>query len=389
MGNPIFNKPDIQQLKQKDKFAGRIIQDLKKRSTIGIAFYLLIAAIVFFADSYYSRHIFFSALFLTSIVCVCLFRYVHLYISKKVDEEKVLHHRILFKISVILTSLIWGLGFAVFMVQDGEHSSKLLMAICTAGLCSGGVVAFIPDRKLSLLFNVCMLIPAVVWMLVYDANFPLAMSILLFSIYMVFVMIRGNAEYRVALTNESLLIKKSNDLEKISQVDGLTGLYNRRYFEDILDFHWKLLSRSKTPLTLIMCDIDFFKKINDEHGHLAGDEYLKKTASILIHVFKRETDLVARFGGEEFVILLPGTDTEHVRKMAEHVRCDIESCFLDFKDKKLNTTISLGIASCIPTLDMDRHSLIASADKALYLAKNEGRNCVRIIADPHETASES
>ena len=357
----------------------RVINDLKKRSTIGIAFYLIISAVIFLTDNYYQRHVNFAILFLSSLGGVCLFRYLHLFVIKGTLAKFEKADYSVFMISVMLTALLWGLAFTKFMIQDGEYSAKLLMATCTAGLSAGGVVAFIPERRLAIIFNFCMLIPAGCFLLANDTNFAMAIAIMLFSFYLVLITFRGNNEYWDALENESLLLKKSKALEKISQIDGLTGLYNRRYFDEIFDYEWKVSCRARSILTLIICDIDDFKQVNDEHGHMAGDEYLKKTAEILTRVFKRETDIVARFGGEEFVILIPGVDSESIYEIAENFRSQLESSHIEYNGKKIKTTISMGISHCTPELDMQSDLLFTNADRALYMAKQDGRNRIRIL----------
>ncbi len=364
---------------QRYRINRRVISDLKKRSTIGLAFYLIISVVIFYTGNYYQRHQGFSILFLSSIIGICLFRSLHLLVMKKTPPKLDKINYSVFMISVTLTALFWGLGFAKFMIQDGEANAKLLMATCTAGLSAGGVVAFIPERRLAIIFNICMLIPAGGCLLLNETNYSFAIAVFLFSVYLVLITFRGNNEYWDALENEFLLKEKSIALEKISQIDGLTGLYNRRYFDEMYDYEWKLSCRTNTSLTLIMCDIDYFKQVNDEHGHLAGDEYLKKTAELLSSVFKRETDIVARFGGEEFVILLPKTDSDFIYEMAEKFRSQLEACHVDYNGKKLKTTISLGIAHCIPGMEMQSNSLLENADRALYMAKNEGRNRTKVV----------
>lgn len=357
----------------------RVINDLKKRSTIGLFFYVAISIVIIYTDNYYQRNPGFSTLFLSSIIGICIFRSFHLVVMKKTAQQFKKAHYFVFMTSVVLTAIFWGYAFATFMVQDGEHIAKFLMGISIAGLAAGGVVAFIPERRLAITFNIFMLIPAAVVMLINGLNLSVTVAIFLFSVYLILITFRGCSEYWDALENEALLMKKSKALEKMSQIDVLTGLYNRRYFDDVFSHEWKLSCRTQSKLSIIICDIDHFKKVNDEHGHLAGDEYLKKTADVLTSVFKRETDVVARFGGEEFVILLPETDSDTIYEMAERFRAELEDCHVDYNDKKLKTTISLGIAHCIPDQDMDIKSLLERADKALYAAKNEGRNRVRVI----------
>ena len=129
----------------------------------------------------------------------------------------------------------------------------------------------------------------------------------------------------------------------------------------------------------MICDIDHFKQVNDTYGHPAGDEYLKLISRLIREVFQRETDVVARYGGEEFVILLPDRDASQTLKLAEHLGKIIADAVLEYKGKKIQTTISQGVISCIPAPDMDRDLLLTRADNALYEAKHDGRN--KIILD--------
>ncbi len=354
----------------------RVINDLKKRSTIGIVFYVMIACIILFSDNYYDRNPEFSTLFLSLITGICLIRILHLPVARWTHEKFERINNTVFLCSVILTAMIWGAGFARFLLQNGEPKAQLLMVMCTAGLVSGGVVAFIPDLRLSIIFNFLMLIPALVLMVVNQINLPLAFSVFLFFVYLGFIAKRGNKEYWDALENEYLLEEKSKDLEKMSQVDSLTGLYNRRYFDEAFSSEWYRSIRSSTPISIILCDIDHFKQINDQYGHLAGDEYLREVAQLLKRVFRRKTDVTARYGGEEFVVLMPNEFSENACKLAESIRLMTEVFHMEFKGQTIQATISLGVATQIPNKDEKMEYLISKADKALYQSKEDGRNRV-------------
>lgn len=361
---------------ERHKVNKRVLQDLKKRSTFGIFFYILVAFIVVLADNYYARHPFFSVVFLVSMLGACFFRLSHLSVSKKMGDRYEIQNRNIFYISVIISAMIWGITFAEIMYQQGEYMSQIIMTAVICGLCAGGVVAFMPNRQLSIYYNLSMLMPASALMLINRSNIVLATLVLVFSVYLVIITYRGNREYWDALENEHLLELKSRELARLSNTDVLTGLYNRRYFNEALDLEWKRSGREQSLLSVIIFDIDYFKNINDTFGHQAGDEYLAKTATTLDAVFKRNYDIVARYGGEEFVVLLPGISAENARQLAEQARKNIESLVLDYQGKKLSTTISAGIMCCVPDYNASSDDIVSCADNALYKAKQAGRNMV-------------
>jgi diguanylate cyclase (GGDEF)-like protein len=361
---------------ERHKTNDRVVQDLKKRSTIGIIFYILLSLIAIFADDFYSRHTSFSLIFLLSNTGICLFRLIHLRVYRKTGERYKTFNKGIFFSSVIVTALIWGLMLALIMLQEEEHVTKLITTVCVAGLCAGGVVAFIPHQRLSFFFNIAMLMPFVIIMLVNGLNLPIATMLFLYSVYLTFIAYRGNQEYWDALENEDLLEIKSLELARLSNTDVLTGLYNRRYFDDAMDREWKRSGRNNSLISIILMDIDHFKTINDTYGHQVGDDYLRKMAEILTSVFKRDSDIVARYGGEEFIILLPGVDTDHAFQLAEKATHKISSMIIDYQGTKVGTTISSGVSCCIPSFNSRSDSIIADADKALYMAKQRGRDQV-------------
>lgn len=348
----------------------RVLSDLKKRSTIGILFYLVALFVVIFSDGYYGRYPSFSNFFIIMMTGICLFRLVHMALDRYLPQTPFNAGAFIF--SVILTALFWGIGAGMFMRQPEAISTQVLMVVCTIGLCSGGVVAFIPYIWLAIGFNVSILTPPMITMLAITGHFSLGVLFLLFFTYMLFMTIRQNKEYWDALENEYLL-------KRLSNRDGLTGLFNRRYFDKIFSLEWKRAVRTRTRITTLICDIDYFKKVNDRYGHLAGDEYLKATARRLEGIFQRETDVVARYGGEEFVILMPGDSLENARFMADKARQEALNSPVPYEETAISTTISFGVGSIVPKPGMEKEMLLARADKALYTAKKNGRN--RVCSD--------
>ncbi|MDQ6996797.1 MAG: diguanylate cyclase [Mariprofundus sp.] len=182
-----------------------------------------------------------------------------------------------------------------------------------------------------------------------------------------------------ALQKEKLKLAAANlELERLSSLDGLTGIANRRYFDSVFEREWRRAMRETEPLSLIMCDVDFFKLYNDSYGHQPGDECLKLVASSLSEAMQRPTDLVARYGGEEFVILLPGTHAHGAIKVAEQVRHAVLALQLPHEQSTVHAcvTISLGAATVAPMVKHQPKELLLAADKALYAAKGAGRNQV-------------
>lgn len=352
----------------------RVILDLKKRSYLGMVYYLIALVCVLFPDGYYLKDPHFSRMFLGMVLFICLFRFFHSLISVHVTPRFKRMDFHIFTASIILNALIWGLGFARVLGQEGEQHTHLLMLISTIGICSGGVVAFAPLLGLSIAYNTLILLPGTMYMAIRGIYLSLTGLCVLFGSYLIFLAVKINAEYWKALENEWLLEQKTRELERISNMDGLTGLYNRRYFEPVFEVEWMQAARNQTRIALILCDIDRFKQVNDSFGHLAGDEYLKLTAKILKKVFRRKTDILVRFGGEEFVILISDVSVGQAADLAETLRRQMERSVLEFENRKIRTTISVGGVVMIPRPSDSKEILISRADNLLYLAKKRGRN---------------
>lgn len=178
--------------------------------------------------------------------------------------------------------------------------------------------------------------------------------------------------------NNQLELKRHRDLlRELSTRDGLTGIANRRAFDEKLQQEWQRGMRSQSSLALVMIDVDHFKAFNDRYGHTDGDDCLRRVARALTVVPMRAADLVARMGGEEFGCILPDTDEIGARKVAEEMRLQIASLAYPHVDGEGGiVTISLGTAVCQPALDDDPDALLRRADAALYRAKHGGRNRV-------------
>lgn len=167
-------------------------------------------------------------------------------------------------------------------------------------------------------------------------------------------------------------------VENLAMVDGLTGVPNRRHFDETLDLEWRRSMRTGAPLSLLMIDVDHFKRYNDVNGHILGDQCLREIATAGQKVLHRASDLFARYGGEEFAAVLPDTDADGAMMLAEQIRRAIESCKIPHAgNDHAVVTVSVGCATSAQRGTSQRMTLLHTADRALYQAKSEGRNCVR------------
>lgn len=179
-----------------------------------------------------------------------------------------------------------------------------------------------------------------------------------------------------ALVQKSLALERSNQqLEQLSATDGLTGLANRRQFDQHLYAEWQRSLRTGLPLSLLMIDIDHFKRYNDRHGHLAGDACLRQVASLLYDCAQRAGELVARYGGEEFALLLPGADADAARTVARRCMDELAKASIPHGDSPVgaHVTCSIGVATVTALAELVPESLVRCADDALYQVKSSGR----------------
>jgi len=170
-------------------------------------------------------------------------------------------------------------------------------------------------------------------------------------------------------------------LQALTMQDGLTGIYNRRYFDDKLLAEWQRAVRNRESLALLLIDIDHFKDFNDRHGHLAGDECLRRVAQVIRSTITRPSDAAARYGGEEFVVILPDTTAEGAVHVAENIRQSLQQVRINLEGGVTQVSVSIGAAAVVPSEARSPQDLVASADSALYQAKAAGRNRTVCAAD--------
>ncbi|EAZ92166.1 diguanylate cyclase domain-containing protein [Crocosphaera chwakensis] len=216
---------------------------------------------------------------------------------------------------------------------------------------------------------------SMLWITIGGIIIAFLTGLLIFSLTK--TLLQLNQEIKERKEVELQLTKTNKELSKLASLDGLTQIANRYYFDTYLKKEWNRLSRQREPLSLILCDVDYFKKYNDRYGHPQGDECLKQVAKAIEKAAQRPADLAARFGGEEFAMILPKTNLDGAIKVAKNLQKYISNLKLEHKQSQINQyiTLSIGIAHthCHPFYSSQK--LIDAADHALYRSKNKGRNC--------------
>ncbi len=202
----------------------------------------------------------------------------------------------------------------------------------------------------------------------------------------VVVQAKVRAMYRLVQMQRALvklagqLHEANQELQRLSMTDGLTGIANRRMFDVSLAREWRRCLRLKKPMSVVMLDVDNFKKYNDRYGHQEGDDCLRAVAQEVVRAAPRAGDLVARYGGEEFVMILGDTDEDGAHWVANRIRQHVAELKLPHEDSSYgHVTVSCGVSSVLPSPDLSVDMLVKSADNALYLSKNQGRNTVTFL----------
>lgn len=274
-----------------------------------------------------------------------------------------------------LHALTWGLMLAGIQLHPGIGVSHLIAMLSVVVFGTGIAFTFpmrMPSCALAILLVYLPSTAIKYWQGIGDISESMALTIYLG--YLGLFLYRWNSEYRVGLERELHLLQHSEQLDLLSRTDALTALGNRYQFNSLLPSWLANARRYNSDLSLILLDIDFFKRVNDRFGHSVGDLCLHAFAERMRQVFRRDSDFLIRLGGEEFAVLMPDTALEQAVQLAERFRVELAAQPLELPNGSLSLTCSIGAGSYLPLCDDSAETFYKRVDDALYRAKDRGRN---------------
>ena len=280
---------------------------------------------------------------------------------------------------IMLTTVIWGLVNGLVLHQAIFQVSHLVAIIGTIAFSTAFAFTFAMQLPRCVIVLLLLNLPGLVALAQGTAEQQPAFLCL--AIYMVYLLLAGrrsHIDYHATLGNELQLLRQRNALQELSRTDSLTQLGNRYQFNDLFQTMLASAQRQDNPLSLVLLDIDHFKRVNDQYGHVAGDQCLQQFSELMRQVFRRDSDVPLRLGGEEFGVIMPGTTLEQACQLAELFRVSLADRKLQIEGQTVAITTSLGVGSYDPEIDRNGDDLYRRVDAALYQAKHDGRNCLRL-----------
>ncbi len=277
---------------------------------------------------------------------------------------------------IMLIGLVWGLLSSWVIFHESYPQLKYPYIVIIAAVGIGGTSVLSISRIIGIYYPFLIFVPTIACSFYFSDTENYILSVLaIFSMaYVIDASKSTRRDYQTAIKNRLDADEKSRQLKRMSIVDELTGLHNRKYFTEHIVIQWKECSQAKRPIAILMYDLDYFKKINDGYGHLAGDKCLALVGSMLGKVSLRDSDIVARYGGEEFIIILPNATLDQASALAKRLVKNAENLNFEYNNERVPITCSIGVACALPDPADKPERLIAKADQALYQAKTAGRN---------------
>lgn len=356
----------------------RFCLDMYHRALIGPVFYVLSYILVLAVSGYYYRCPVFTPLPLIAFLVLWWLRYRHRPLPIGSSDAI---YRIWFTHQwtlVLVGAALWGVIAATVPFFERKPDTAVLVSlIATIAMSTAASQVFCMHPVPSRICMLALLLPTMlVCALPVVGLRSISMTLAVYSLYLMVNLQKYAQEYEQQIDLELELINSRAELARMSMMDGLTGLQNRLSYEQVWPLAWHGAVRKRESLALLVFDLDHFKAINDEYGHLVGDACLRHFAQILQIHARRDSDFVARIGGEEFIMMLPATALDVAQAMAEQLRQNLAAAPCNLDLLQINMTVSIGVGVVNWTGDTDPEITFDRVDHACYLAKSAGRNCV-------------
>jgi len=276
---------------------------------------------------------------------------------------------------ILITALSWGLAHALAQKNPLFSSSVIIATLSTIAFSTALAFNFAMRKKRAMLALLLIYLPGLLTLaLAWREQYAILITLTIYLSYLLLVLSRSNREYHNTLALELQLLNQQERLEHLSRTDSLTQLGNRYQFNSLFPVMVANAQRQSQPLSLVLLDIDFFKRVNDEYGHACGDSCLSDFAERMRQNFRRDSDALLRLGGEEFGVLMPNTPLEQASLLAEQFRLELEREGFSVPGAILPLTASLGVGCYDMRRDNSAEGFFKRVDDALYQAKAAGRN---------------
>ena len=375
---PTSPSPQLQLPSLEEYRRQRTVSDLYRRALSGPPFCAIALVLTQLTGSHFQADAILIGVLLTALGVLGYLRWVHKPPADTATNAENQRWWVGHWWLIHTTCIVWCVCFVVVGFQEREATTAFLVAtVATITFTSVSGETYSLSRMHAMITVVLMQAAALV---VFAVSLPalhgVAIVLLFYMGYQALHIRRRADEYDKQIHTEYTLITSRAEIDRLSRQDVLTGLSNRREYEAAFDSQWQLAQRQQGKLSLLVLDLDNFKRINDTHGHSAGDNCLKHVAEVLRHRVRRSSDMVARIGGEEFVVLLPDTSNDEAMQLAQTVRNDIATAPVTFHGKAIQVTTSIGVGAMEWDLDLTPQASFSRVDAACYVAKVQGRNRV-------------
>ena len=356
----------------------RMADDFYSRSLIGPFFYLIATLMTIGLSDFYQGRLWMLALPIALFTMLGGLRYAHKppQADAATDEYRVWnrHQWYLVHAGAMLWSSIVALTCAI---ELRANNAVIITMITNVAFSTAVSHSFAMHPRQARWCMVAFVLPPTLVYLFYAVELrSIGVTVCIYFLYLLMNLQRNAREYKTQIETEISLIQSKAEVAQLSLTDALTGLPNRRSYESTWNNVWRISARKTEVLALIIIDLDHFKRINDKYGHIGGDRCLQHFSTILRQHLRRESDVMARIGGEEFVIILPGATSELAYTMAENLRKDLfhTPCQIDSFHVPLTASFGVGVADW--SVDLTPNDTFHRVDLACYQAKTEGRNKV-------------